>query len=267
MHNAAFTELGLDWHYEPLEVEPERFDDVVRGLEERGYVGANVTVPHKLRALALADSPTGTAKAVGAANTLSFSGGNIAADNTDVEGFLRALREQVPSAPAGMRALVLGAGGAARAVVYGLLEEGAARIAVWNRHGERAQALTEEFKGPKTPLEAVPEPRLDAVDLLVNATSVGMARGKESDAQTDDFKLLRVSADTFADVQIVVDLVYRDGGTALLREARSRELTCVDGIDILVHQGAASFELWTGVPAPLEAMRRGARTPQNDRDG
>jgi shikimate dehydrogenase len=269
MHNAAFAELGLDWHYEPLEVEPERFNEVVRGLEERGFVGANVTVPHKLRALALADRRTDTAGAVGAANTLSFSGGNIAADNTDVEGFLRALREQIPSAPTGLRALVLGAGGAARAVVYGLLDEGAARIAVWNRHPERAQAMAEEFRGlaSQTPLEAVTEPRLNGVDLLVNATSVGMARSRESDAQTDDFKLLRISADRFADVQIVVDLVYRDGGTALLREARSRELTCVDGIDILVHQGAASFELWTGKPAPLEVMRRGARTPQNDREG
>lgn len=269
MHNAAFAELGLDWRYEPLEVEPERFDDVVRGLEEQGFAGANVTVPHKLRALALADRPTDTAMAVGAVNTLSFSNGSIAADNTDVEGFLRALRDQRPTAPAGLRALVLGAGGAARAVVYGLLQEGAARIAVWNRHGERAEALSEEFRklAPQTTLEAVAEPRLEDVDLLVNATSVGMARGKESDAQTGDFKLLRISADRFADVQIVVDLVYRDGGTALLREARSRGLTCVDGIDILVHQGAASFELWTGKPAPLEVMRRGARTPQNGREG
>jgi shikimate dehydrogenase len=105
------------------------------------------------------------------------------------------------------------------------------------------------------------------VDLLVNATSVGMADGKGPGGEPDDFKLLRISADRLADVQVVVDLVYRDGGTALLREARARELTCVDGIDILVHQGAASFELWTGRQAPLEVMRLGARTPQNDRDG
>jgi shikimate dehydrogenase len=269
MHNAAFEALGLDWSYEAIEVEPERFDGVVRDLPRQGFVGANVTVPHKLAALALADSATPTAGAVGAANTLSFEDNRIAAENTDVDGFLRALREQVPAAPAGTRALVLGAGGAGRAVVYALLTAGAERIALWNRHAERAEALCEEFRdvAPGTALEALSEPDLRGVDLLVNATSVGMAAGKGSAAGSDDFKLLRVSADRFADVQIVVDLVYRDGGTALLREAKARDLSCVDGIDILVHQGAASFELWTGRPAPVEAMRHGARTRQNDRGG
>jgi shikimate dehydrogenase len=103
--------------------------------------------------------------------------------------------------------------------------------------------------------------------MLVNATSVGMARSNGHADQADDFKLLRISADRLADAQVVVDLVYRDGGTALLREASVRDLICVDGIDILVHQGAASFELWTGRDAPLEVMRRGARTPQDDRSG
>src|SRR6185503_10852437 len=118
MHNAAFRELGLDWHYEAVDVEPERFRDVLRSLPEEGFVGANVTIPHKLRALEAADAPTDVARIVGAANTLSFAEGRVRADNTDVEGFLTALREQVPAAPAGMSALVLGAGGAARAVVY-----------------------------------------------------------------------------------------------------------------------------------------------------
>ena len=194
----------------------------------------------------------------------------IAAENTDVEGFLRALREQAPGAPAGFRALVLGAGGAARAVVYGLLKEGAAAIDVWNRTGERAEALVGDLRrlaGPETALRAVAEPRLDGLDLLVNTTSVGMAPGKASAEDPDDFKLLRISADTLAEVQVVADLVYRDGGTALLREARARDRICVDGIDILVHQGAAAFELWTGRRAPLGVMRLGARTRQDDRDG
>jgi shikimate dehydrogenase len=270
MHNAAFAELGLDWSYDAIEVEPDQLDIVVRGLPERGYVGANVTVPHKVGALALADTATETARGVGAANTLTFTAGTITADNTDVDGFLRALREQVPAAPAGMRALVLGAGGAARAVVYGLLKEGAARIDVWNRNAGRSEALVEDFRGlsaPEAPLGALAEPQLADLDLLVNATSVGMAPGKGSGAHPEDFKLLRISADRLADVQVVADLVYRDGGTALLREARARDRICVDGIDILVHQGAASFELWTGRRAPLEVMRIGAQTRQDARDG
>jgi shikimate dehydrogenase len=270
MHNAAFAELGLDWVYDAIEVAPADFDAVVRGLPERGYVGANVTVPHKLAALAVADSATDTARAVGAANTLSFADGSIAADNTDVDGFLRALRRQVPGAPAGMHALVLGAGGAGRAVVYGLLREGAARVEVWNRNPARASGLVEEFRGLAqggSALIAVAEPQLAGVNLLVNATSVGMAGGKRNDAHSDDFKLLRISADTLGEVQVVADLVYRDGGTALLREACARDLIRVEGVDILVQQGAASFELWTGRKAPLEAMRDGARTRQDARDG
>ena len=268
MHNAAFAELGLNWAYDAIEVAPADFDTLLRELPDRGYVGANVTVPHKLAALAAADSVTDTARAVGAANTLSFTDGRIAADNTDVDGFLRALRGQVPGAPAGMRALVLGAGGAGRAVIYGLLREGAATVEVWNRNPERATGLVEEFQGlgEGVPLVAVTEPRLDGVDLLVNATSVGMALGRRNDAHSDDFKLLRISADTLGEVQVVADLVYRDGGTALLREASARDLIRVDGVDILVHQGAASFELWTGLEAPLEVMRDGARKRQNAGD-
>jgi shikimate dehydrogenase len=269
MHNAAFAELGLDWAYDAIEVPPADFGAVVRDLPQRGYVGANVTVPHKIAALAVADSATDTARAVGAANTISLSDGSIAADNTDVDGFLRALRQQMPDAPAGMRALVLGAGGAGRAVVYGLLREGAARVEVWNRSPERATGLAEEFQSlgqGGNALVAVAEPELTGVDLLVNATSVGMAVDKRNDAHSDDFKLLRISADTLGEVQVVADLVYRDGGTALLREARARDLIRVEGVDILVQQGAASFELWTGLEAPLEVMRDGARKRQNAGD-
>jgi shikimate dehydrogenase len=269
MHNAAYAELGLDWSYDAIEVPPADFDAVVRELPQRGYVGANVTVPHKLAALAVADSATDTARAVGAANTLSFTGGSIAAENTDVDGFLRALRQQMPGAPAGMRALVLGAGGAGRAVVYGLLREGAARVEVWNRNPERATALVEEFNGLAEgggTLTAVADPQLDGVNLLVNATSVGMAVDERNEAHSDDFKLLRISADTLGEVQVVADLVYRDGGTALLREACARDLIRVEGVDILVQQGAASFELWTGLEAPLGVMRDGARKRQNAGD-
>jgi shikimate dehydrogenase len=269
MQNAAFEALGLDWRYELLPVEPERFDAFVRALPRRGFAGANVTIPHKLRALALADSASGVARATGAANTLTFSESGVAAENTDVAGFLAALRERAPDAPAGMDAIVLGAGGAARGVAYALLEAGAARVRVWNRHPKRARELVQDLSQIRAGnrLEALEQAPLPASDLLVNATPVGMRHSHDEGAlkdQPSDVKELPLSADVWGDRQIVVDLVYRQNGTALARLARSRGAVCVDGFDVLVHQGAASFRLWTGMEAPLGAMRSGARDRTTD---
>ncbi len=264
MHNAAFRELGLDdWRYEAIDVEPEHFDDVVRGLAARGYAGANVTIPHKLRALEVADTASEVAGVVGAANTLVFRDGAVHADNTDVQGFLTALRERAPEAPRGMRALVLGAGGAGRAVAYALVEEGAAAVEVWNRHPERARALVSDLAGAggAGALEVTTAPRLDQTDLLVNATSVGMVSrdpGPVAQGEPPPIKELPLTADEWSDRLIVVDLVYRQERTPLVRAALARGLRCVDGIDVLVHQGAASFRLWTAMSAPLGAMRSGA---------
>jgi shikimate dehydrogenase len=264
MQNAAFRALGLDdWRYEAIDVEPERFDDVVRGLATQGYAGANVTIPHKLRALEVSDSATEVAKVVGAANTLVFEAGAVHADNTDVPGFLTALRERAPEAPGGMRALVLGAGGAARAVVYALLEAGAAGVDVWNRHPERAEALVSGLANAAsgTELAVTTHPNLGRADVLVNATSVGMvSAGLDplTPGGQPPIKELPLSADELGDRLIVVDLVYRQDRTPLVRAARARGLRCADGIDVLVHQGAVSFRLWTGMHAPLGAMRSGA---------
>jgi shikimate dehydrogenase len=220
-----------------------------------------VTIPHKLRALEVADRGSDVARAAGAANTLIFSGGRIAADNTDAAGFLAALRERAPEAPRGMRALVLGAGGASRAVVHALLGAGAASVSVWNRHPERALALVADLGALSVGgnLRTVPEPDQGAADLIVNATAVGMAASGAGEADLEDFKELRLSADALFDRQVMVDLAYRDGDTALVREARARGLRCADGLDVLVHQGAVSFGLWTGLRPPLKAMRDGAR--------
>ncbi len=263
MHNAAFREVGLDWHYEAIDVESERFAELVRGMPARGFGGANVTIPHKLAAIEVADTAAPTATLVGAANTLVFRDGAIHAENTDVEGTLTALRERAPEAPAGMRALVLGAGGAARAVVFALIEGGAASVEVWNRHSDRAAALVSHLSpaAGATRLVATTDPSVREADVLVNATSVGMS-GHGTNAheapETGSFKELPVSADELDDRLIVVDLVYRQNRTPLVHAARARGLRCVDGIDVLVHQGAASFRLWTGMHAPLGAMRSGA---------
>ena len=240
MQTAALAALGLgdEWSYEAIDVAPDGFERLVRDLPARGFVGANVTVPHKSAALAVADTLSETAREIGAANTLTLDAGEVTADNTDAAGLLASL----PASPAGSRALVLGAGGAARAVVWALLREGAA-VEVWNRTPLRSQNLCGELGG--VPVEA---PDAATYDLIVNSTAVGL--GAE-----DPFEALPLRADGFASGQIVVDMVYGGEPTALLRAAEAAGARTVDGIEVLVQQGALSLQAWTGREAPLDAMR------------
>jgi shikimate dehydrogenase len=244
MHNAALAELGMggDWRYEAIDVAPDAFESRVRSMPEQGFVGANVTVPHKGAALALADELSETAREIGAANTLVFEDGEVRADNTDADGLLVAL----PSPAQGKRALVLGAGGAARAVVWGLLREGA-EVSVWNRTELRSRNLCEELGG-----EPVTEPEAAAYELIVNSTAVGLA-GEEPFAE------LPLARDAFVPGQVVVDMVYGARPSELLGVAEAAGAATVDGIEILVRQGALSFEIWTGRQAPLDTMRSAAR--------
>jgi shikimate dehydrogenase len=245
IHNAAYAELGLDWRYVKLPVPPELFDETVRGLAGSGYRGANVTIPHKLAALGLADEASAAARGVGAANTLTFTGGRIRADNTDAGGLLDAIDRPVE----GLRALVLGAGGAGRAAAWALREAGAAEIAVWNRTSDRAAALARE-------LGVAHAERPGASDLLVNATAVGLDAATPDDEALEQLRLGGVEPPP-----LVVDLVYRGGGiTPLQAWAERAGASFVGGLEVLVRQGARSFELWTGEPAPLAAMRAGAAT-------
>ncbi|MEA2394332.1 MAG: shikimate dehydrogenase [Solirubrobacteraceae bacterium] len=241
MHNAGLRAVGLtDWRYQYLPIPPDLLAEAVRALPAAGFVGANVTIPHKEAALALADEATDTARAIGAANTLTFAAdGAIHADNTDAPGLLAALGDERPRT-----AVVLGAGGSARAAVHALVGAGAA-VAVWNRTPERARALARELGA-----EAVAE--LAPADVLVNCTAVGL------DDPSSTFKDLPLSADSLDQYACVVDLVYRAGGTLLIREARRRGAHAVDGLEILVSQGALSFERWTGRAAPTDVMRRAA---------
>jgi len=240
MHQAAYAELGLDGcRYQRLPVPPEAFEETVRALPHAGFSGANVTIPHKEAALALADEATDAARAIGAANTLTFcADGTIHADNTDAPGTLAAL--PAPPEP-GSTALVLGAGGSARAVVWALSHAGA-RVRVHNRTRARAEELAATLGAH------VADTPDEPADLLVNCTSVGLA---DPDASP------------VADASrwpVVVDLVYREGGTRLERDARAAGAHTVDGLEILVQQGALSFHRWTGIQAPLDAMRRAARS-------
>jgi len=232
---AMMRAAGLEL-YQRLPVAPAVFADTVGALGPAGFRGANVTIPHKEAALALATSATDAAREIGAANTLSFGeDGSIAAENTDAPGLMAALG-RVPAS-----ALVLGAGGSARAVVWALTRAGA-DVAVWNRTPQRAKGL-----GARVVTTAI------AAEVLVNCTSVGLHDSSST------FKELPICADGLGEYATVVDLVYRAGGTALVTEAERRGVSIIDGLEILVRQGALSFTLWTGAPAPLEAMRAAAR--------
>jgi shikimate dehydrogenase len=243
--NAALQAVGLSgWRYQLLPVPPDAFADTARALPSAGFRGANVTIPHKRAALELADEATDRARAIGAANTLVFGeDGNAAADNTDAP----ALVEALPFAPAGKTAFVLGAGGSARAAVWALIEAGAGEVRVWNRTPARAIQLCEELGGV-----AVKVP--GSADLLVNCTSVGLDGGDRA------FEQLPLGPEQLSDYRCVVDFAYAPEETALVRAARKRGVAVVDGLDLLVRQGALSFEQFTSRSAPVEVMRAAVRS-------
>jgi shikimate dehydrogenase len=259
MHAAAFEALGIadEWSYEAIDVEPQEFESRVRALAVAGYAGANVTVPHKLAALELAETASPAAGAIGAANMLTFNERGIEADNTDAPGLLGALGVS----PAGKQAIVLGAGGAARACVWALHQTGA-EVLVWNRTQPRAQALADELGAEVVDPEGEPL-GADAYDLLVNATTVGLGVAEGSSAGASeplaDLKALPIDADSISARHVVVDLVYGSSETPLSAFARQRGADVVDGLEVLVHQGAASFRLWTGLDPPIDVMRDAAR--------
>jgi shikimate dehydrogenase len=254
IHNAALAALGLDdWHYQLLPVPPVLFDETTRALPRSGFVGANVTIPHKQAALALATHASDTARAIGAANTLTFAAdGTIAAENTDAPGLIAALAG-LSELPANPRVLILGAGGSARAAAWALREAGASEVSIWNRTAERASALAHDL-GVNAVREPVP------ADLLVNCTSVGLHDDavERSASDSQGLNQLRLTLDQVGKYSYVVDFVYRPGSTPLLAAAKAHGARTVDGLQILIAQGALSLELWTGRKAPVEVMRQAA---------
>jgi shikimate dehydrogenase len=257
MHGAALDAVGLhDWHYQRLPVPPELFEETTRALGGAGFVGANVTIPHKEAALALADGASAAALAIGAANTLSFAAdGTIAAENTDAPGLIAAMERS----PRGLSALVLGAGGSARAAVWALREAGAREVSVWNRTAARALELARALE-----VRAVRAP--EAADVLVNCTAVGLL-ATDGQEELGALNQLGLTLDLVGRYSYVIDLVYREGVTPLLRAARARGVPTLDGLEVLVAQGARSFELWTGRRAPIEVMRTAARAAGADKLG
>jgi shikimate dehydrogenase len=260
MQNAALAAVGLaGWRYQLLPAPPELFEEIVRGLPAAGFHGVNVTIPHKAAALALADVATDKAQRIGAANTLLFpeirdtdprTGAarlrhGIWAENTDGPALVSVLVEHFRMPATGVSAVLLGAGGTARAALWALRDSGVADVRVWNRTPERARALCEELGG-----RAVTE--IGPADLLINTTSVGLEDG-------DPFAALPLTAADLAGYGVVVDFVYTAGGTELVQAARTQGVIAVDGLELLVRQGAKAFELFVHRRAPLEVMRTAAR--------
>jgi shikimate dehydrogenase len=237
IHNYWLKQLGLAGEYGREGVPPEKFADFVTHLAAHGYVGANVTIPHKEAALAHSQ-PDDRAQAVGAANTLWLDDGTLRSTNTDVEGFLASLDEASPNWTRAERALVLGAGGAARAVVFGLLDRGIRHIDVANRTLARAAALRARFGERVHSVSWDEIPRLmPRASLLVNTTSLGM---KDQPPLAIDLAPLPAEA-------VVSDLVYVPLDTPLLAAARARGLAAAVGLSVLLHQAGRGFSLWFGV--------------------
>ncbi|MDE0219492.1 MAG: shikimate dehydrogenase [Spirochaetaceae bacterium] len=254
LHNAAFVELGLDWTYLAFEVPVGRGADAVAAMRALGIEGLSVTMPHKDTVAAAVDELSPAAALLGAANCVRRDGDRLIGENTDGAGFLRSLRTQAGVDPAGLRTVVLGAGGAARAVIVALAAEGAL-VTVVNRSPDaaaRAAALggeaggaTAEALGGRSGSASVggAEAARDA-DVVVNATPLGMT---DSDPLPVDPALL-------SDSQIVVDLIYRPERTPLLEAAAEAGATTLNGVGMLLYQAAEQFTMWTGHDAPVDAM-------------
>jgi shikimate dehydrogenase len=236
IHHYWLRTLGIEGGYNIEAVPPEGFAEFVQNLSGHGFVGANVTRPHKERALALSE-PDARARAVGAANTLWYDGAKLRSTNTDVEGFINNLDASASGWDKSSEALVLGAGGASRAVLFGLLERGIKRVHLVNRTVERARTLAGQFGEAVHPAawDAIGE-LLPRAALLVNTTSLGM-HGQPP---------LEIDIGRLASDAVVADLVYVPMKTPLLAAAQARGLRCADGLGMLLHQAVRGFELWFG---------------------
>ncbi|MEO6782993.1 MAG: shikimate dehydrogenase [Bradyrhizobium sp.] len=236
IHHYWLRTLGIEGGYNIEAVPPEGFADFVLHLSSRGFVGGNVTIPHKERVLALS-TPDPRARAVGAANTLWYDHGELCSTNTDIEGFINNLDACAPGWDAATNALVLGAGGSSRAVVFGLIERGIKRVHLANRTVARARLLADQFGACVDPVEwdAIGE-LLPGSALLVNTTSLGM-QGQPA---------LEIDVSRLPAPAVVADLVYVPLDTALLSAARARGLRTADGLGMLLHQAVRGFELWFG---------------------
>lgn len=255
MHNSAFEALGLDCVYAAFDVHPDDVAKAADAIRALGIRGVNVTIPHKQAIIPYLDEVSPDAKHTGAVNTVKNEDGRLTGYNTDVGGFMRDAREELGVSPEGASVLLLGAGGAARAVISAFGMNGAKRIAVANRTLGKAEKLTEEFGRFFPDIEIYPvdsgdesamTKELGVTDIFVNSTSGGM----EGSAG------LEINIEALRDGAAVYDLVYKPRETKLVKEAKALGHKAVGGLGMLLYQGALSFEIWTGERAPVDVMRK-----------
>ena len=256
LHNAAFAALGLNWRYLAFEVHPRDLRAAIEGARRMGFAGLNLTVPHKLPALELMDALDKSAKKWGAVNTIRFESARMSGQakvravgfNTDADAIPAALREDLKLELRGARVLLLGAGGAGRTAALKLAAEKVAELYLVNRTPARARAVAAEIK------KLFPAARVNLgypdsdVDLLINATSLGLNAGDGLPLDQKQFSAERA--------RTVYDMIYRPAETALLKAARKAGCKTANGLGMLLHQGAKAFEIWTGKTAPRDVMRR-----------
>ncbi|MBI2875485.1 MAG: shikimate dehydrogenase [Candidatus Tectomicrobia bacterium] len=265
MHHTAAQYHTLEMVYLPFWVKPEQLPAAVQGIRGLGIVGVNITIPHKQAVLPLVDEVTPEAQLIGALNTLHHVEGRLIGYNTDGPGFIASLREDASEEPRGKRVVLLGAGGAARGLAIHLTLEGVAELILTNRTLERAQQLTSYVQSrlKQAPIRCLPwesrelEELLPQADILINSTSVGM--------RPDDPPLFPY--DRIRPHQLICDIVYRPLETPLLRQARQQGARALDGLGMLIRQGALAFQIWTGREMPVGLVRQvllealGVKTP------
>ena len=257
IQNAAFREAGVDGVYVALRCDAEQMVGFMSGLGRGGGAG-NVTLPHKEKAAAVLDEPSEAVRRTGACNTFWGEDGRLCGDNTDVEGFRRALRHFLGGAATGYRVLLLGAGGAARAALLSLIDDKAEDVLILNRTVERARAVARRIGGDRV---RVAEDRSDVedgdFDLVVNTPRLGLESADELPLDLE--RLSRAGA--------VMDLVYGPSATAFVVESKRLGIPAVDGGEMLVHQGAVAFERWWGEAAPIDAMRQALQATRSSQAG
>ncbi|MFN9428918.1 MAG: shikimate dehydrogenase [Acidobacteriota bacterium] len=253
MQEAAFAALGLNWRYLTIEVKPEDLGRAIEGVRAMGFAGLNLTIPHKVAVIPYLDALSREAEMIGAVNTVRRDGERLIGENTDGRGFLRALKEDAGLDPAGKTVVLLGAGGAARAIATELILAGFSKLTVVNRSDLRGRELVHDLQSRTgAAIEFVPWPEpcytvsADA-DVLVNATSVGLYPAVEAMPQVD--------LHTAGKHLIVCDAVFNPAETMLLNHAKAFGLRTLDGLSMLVYQGVIGFEIWTGRKAPEKVMK------------
>lgn len=255
MHNAAFGALKMNWAYLALHVEPPNLRAALHGARDMGFAGLNLTVPHKILALDFIDEIDPVAKRLGAVNTIHFVDGKLRGFNTDGHGIAAAIKEEFNITLKGRRVLVLGAGGAGRAIAVQCALDGATKLFVANRTAAKVAPIAREIKDCKVEFQAIGISARDItrvigdVDLVINATSVGLSSAES----------LPISSEMFSAKLCVFDTIYRPAQTELLRVAAAAGARVANGLSMLLHQGAKSFEIWTQRKAPLPVMRRALR--------